>query len=625
MTGDTKRRHTALKSKTITKYVRDLSDLDVSKRRAAAEALAEADERAVYPLLNALKDDNPGVQDAAMRALTAMGGEVVAYMVLPLLREDSYLRNTATIILEDLGGVSVPLIYPLLRDKDDDVRKFSLDLLGNIREGVLADMILPLFSDPNANVRAAAANAAGALACSAAVPFLVEALKDEEWVSFSALEALGRLRAESAETPISGLLSEVSEATRYAAIETLGKIGSPASSRRLLEHASRTEGAEKTETIKSLVQIGLAPSMSGVLEVLIQLLREGDWEERSIAIKGLVDLKDPRAVHPLVDTAGSLDQSVPEEEEYFFIIKEAVKSLGCEDELIGTLSDPSIKFRGRAFAAEVLGEMKCQKAVPHLRKLLETYFRDVRRAGMKALKDLDAEGSRETMLEAVEDRDGHIRRMAATALGRIGGGAAADSLMKLLGEERHMDVIEEAVKALLQIDPERLYSRLGELSPRVRERVGMFAEDAYILMRLSRDEDVEVKTSAIARMGVVRDKRVCGRLKEATREEQAAVRKAAVMAMGELDCCASDIKSLLSDNDMWVRLYAVKALSRVTDAGKLKALEPMLRDGDIPVVLSTVDAIADIGGAEAFGILDSLRNHTDPAVSDKAGQALENE
>lgn len=614
---------TALKGKTIARYVRDLSDPDVSKRRAAAEALAEADERAVYPLLKALMDENPGVQDAAMRALTAIGGEVVAYMVLPLLREDSYLRNTALIILKDLGGVSVPLLYPLLKDKDDDVRKFSLDLLGDIKEGVFVDMILPLFGDPNANVRAAAANAAGSLACIDAVPFLTEALKDEEWVGFSALEALGRLRAENAEAPISELLSEGSDATRYAAIETLGKIGSMASSRRLLQHASRTEGAEKTAAIKSLVQIGLTPSMSGVLEVLIQLLREGDWDEKSVAIKGLVDLKDPRAVHPLVDTAGSLDHSVPEEEEYIFAIKEAVKRLGCEDELIKILSDPSIRFRGRAFAAEVLGEMKCEKAVPHLQKLLETYFRDVRRAGMKALQDLSGEGTRQTMLEAVEDRDGHIRRMAASALGRIGGGAAADSLMRLLGEERHMDVIEEAVKALLQIDPQRLYSRLGELSARVRERVGRFAEDADILLRLSRDDDVDVKTSAIARMGFVRDERVCERLREAAREEQPAVRKAAVMAMGELDCCAGDVKSLLSDSDMWVRLYAVKALGRLTDGDRLKALEPMLGDSEIPVVLSTVDTIADIGGAEAFGILESLRNHADPAVSDKARQALE--
>ena len=69
----------------IYKLIADLKDENVSVRRIAAKNLADADERAVYPLLSALRDDNPGVQDAAMRSLVSIGGQVVAYMVLPLL------------------------------------------------------------------------------------------------------------------------------------------------------------------------------------------------------------------------------------------------------------------------------------------------------------------------------------------------------------------------------------------------------------------------------------------------------------------------------------------------------------------------------------------------------------
>jgi HEAT repeat protein len=147
----------------IKKIIDKLHAKDPSVRRKAAEDLADGDERGIYPLIKALSDENTGVQDAAMRALIAYGGEIVAYMALPLLRENSYLRNTGLIILRQLGVVSLPMLYPLLKDKDDDVRKFSIDLLSEIQAEVDPSLIVPSLEDSNANVRAAAAKALGDL------------------------------------------------------------------------------------------------------------------------------------------------------------------------------------------------------------------------------------------------------------------------------------------------------------------------------------------------------------------------------------------------------------------------------------------------------------------------------
>jgi HEAT repeat protein len=53
----------------LKKFLRNIKDEDASVRRAAAEGLADGDERAVYSLIKALGDVNFGVQDAAMRSL----------------------------------------------------------------------------------------------------------------------------------------------------------------------------------------------------------------------------------------------------------------------------------------------------------------------------------------------------------------------------------------------------------------------------------------------------------------------------------------------------------------------------------------------------------------------------
>ena len=115
------------KIKVSSRILKNLSSPDVSKRRAAAESLADGDERAIYPLIQALRDTHPGVQDAATRSLIAIGGEVTAWMVLPLLREEAFFRNTAMVILKEIGAVALHHLPPLLRDKDDDVRKFAIE------------------------------------------------------------------------------------------------------------------------------------------------------------------------------------------------------------------------------------------------------------------------------------------------------------------------------------------------------------------------------------------------------------------------------------------------------------------------------------------------------------------
>src|SRR4030067_3403579 len=129
----------------ILSLIKNLGHPDASRRRAAAEALAEGDERAVYPLIKALRDDNYGVQDAAINSLMKIKEEITAYMMLPLLREEAFLRNTALMILREMGPIAAPLLPVLLKDKDDDIRKFALDLIHDAQfcdhPGILIEML----------------------------------------------------------------------------------------------------------------------------------------------------------------------------------------------------------------------------------------------------------------------------------------------------------------------------------------------------------------------------------------------------------------------------------------------------------------------------------------------------
>lgn len=464
-----------IQTRKLSNLIGDLSHPDISKRRSAAEALSSGDERALYPLLKALTDENAGVQDAAMRSLISIGGEVVAYMVIPLLREESLLRNTAIIILRDIGQSSVPLLKSLLKDKDPDVRKFAIDIICDIRHCEYPEEIsILLREDPNPNVRASAARALGMLGYRAGIPFLIEALRDEEWVVFSVLEALAMFRDDSSVPIIEGFLAGNNDTLRMAAIDALGSFGTTGAVSCLTGRLSKADGFEKIMVIKSLISGGVslfalpAKEKEEIAVILRDMLENGDTEEKIAAVRGLADLQDTFAYEAIVDFAGSFDPSNPENDEFIFAIKDAIRSFGCTDAFISIISNASIKYRGKVIAIETVGELNCNKAVPSLVALLEKDIRDVRRATINALGNIGDEDAMMRLIDAVDDYDSHVRKSAINALGKIGDKVSFHPIMEIMKSEKYYDVIEECVKALVAIDSEEFFRQTADLDNRLK-------------------------------------------------------------------------------------------------------------------------------------------------------------
>ncbi len=608
----------------IKKLIQKLGDKDPSVRRKAAEDLSEGDERAVYPLIKALGDENAGVQDAAMRALIAIGGEVAAYMVLPLLREDTLIRNTAMIILKELGGVSVPLLYPLLKDKDDDIRKFAIDVLIEIKKIVDPSKIVPYLKDPNPNVRASAVKAIAMLGYKEEIPALIEALKDEEWVCFSALEALAELKADFAVESIAELLKGPSMAVRFSAVETLGRIGSERGRDALLKYLPLVSEDEKNEIIKSLIQIGITPEMGDISGHLIKMLKEGDWDEKEIALKGIVSLNCREAVPVIVDIAGSLDPSLPGNDERILLLRDSMSSIDSEEELLKLLEAAEIKYRGKSFAIEILGSTRSKKAVSRLIDYLNDVRRDLRRASAEALGEIGEQQSTEYLLEAsLKDVDAHVRRSAIEALGNIQAKDAFKSLMDLLEVEKYYDVIERIVNALIKIDAESFLSDIYKYHDNVREVIAKTVIDVNILLKLADDHNKRIRLAAIYGLGRAATDDATSRLIGFLRDSDSDIRKAAVVALGETHYCPPELFDALHDNDPWVRFYTIKAVSFSCDREKaINMISSMLNDEFIPVVMSAIDAIKEIGGREAYEALSVHEEHTNFDVRDKIKEAL---
>ncbi|HEX8948855.1 MAG TPA: HEAT repeat domain-containing protein [Dissulfurispiraceae bacterium] len=609
----------------LKKLVKKLEASDPSVRRKAAEEMAEGDERVIYPLIKALSDPNSGVQDAAMRTLISLGGEITAYMVLPLLRENSYLRNTALIILRELGELAVPLLYPLLKDKDADIRKFAIDLLGEIKKGVDPSKIVAYLADANANVRAAAAKALGELRYRLAIPEMINALRDEEWVCFSVLEALGDLCAEEAVEKIALLLENPSDALRFAAIETLGKFSSESASAALRTYLPKTSGDERNAVIKSLIQIGITPEMADLSGYLVSMLKKGDWEEKEVVLKGVSALNCKEAVPVMVDVAGSLDPSLPGNEEKILLLKRTISSVDSEEELLKLLDSTDMRYRGKSFAIEILGESGSKRAIPRLIGYLADMRRDLRRASTQALGALGAAETIEPLLEASHrDVDAHVRRSAIDALGRIGSKEAYKPLLDLLEVEKLNDVMERIVQAIVMIDAEIFLSRISEYNDSIREAAARSITDVDVLVKLAEDRNKRIKIAALYGLGRSGSEKAVSALTLFLKDPDADIRKTAVVGLGEARHCSPELLEALKDVDPWVRFYAIKSVAFSCDRERaVEIIRAMLNDEFIPVVMAAIDAIREIGGREAYEALKASGEHANPAVREKIVEALD--
>ncbi len=612
--------------KNILKHIKNLSDSNETKRRLSAEALSQGDERVIYPLIKALRDSSAGVQDAAMRSLIAIGGETTAYMVLPLLREDAFLRNTAMIILKEIGKDTVPLLRNLLRDKDDDVRKFAIDLLIEINHCDYPDDIVYLLkSDKNLNVRASAAKALGVFKYAKAIPDLIEALKDNEWVCFSALEALSHFKEESTVEAIASLLNSESETLVIHAIETLGMLGFSKAERYLIKHYPLANRIQKEAIIKSLISIGSTPELPGATEILMDIYINGDWQERLIALKGLVALKDTTNLRVILDIAGSLDPSIPQDLDILNNVKQILIGYDCVKPLLDVLLDKEMKYRAKTLVIEIIEDQRCHEAIPYLIKLYEENLRDIKRASIRALGEIGDKETDYVLLDASENEDGHVRKNAISAIGRVGDRTVLTKLLELLEKEVYKDVMEEIIKAINTIDITVLQQKLGTFKPSIRELIARHTKDIDTLDTLSSDPDLNVRLSAISTLGRINNERAVEILKGFLQDKNAQVRKTALMSLQDKRCCIEDILPMLDDVDLWVRIYAVKALGNSLDLKVAEKIKGLLSSPEIPLVSVAMDALHQIASYHKIDtreVFKSLSEHKVPSIKNRAKEML---
>ena len=234
---------------------------------------------------------------------------------------------------------------------------------------------------------------------------------------------------------------------------------------------------ERAFAAELLGRVGNAKAVPALLET-IQATRTEDADVREIALRALARIKDPRAVAPLVEALRKAE---------VWLAPRIADILGRHGEVV---VDPMIAFLtettrhpARAWAANILGELRAPRAFPVL---------------VQALGDLDDE----------------VRAKAAGALGRLGDRRAITYLLDTLLTDPAPFVRARIAGALGQFNEpeviERLVRALGDPAWWVRmrsvealEQIGPVAESPLLLALDDPDPEIRIRAAvALERLGV---------------------------------------------------------------------------------------------------------------------------
>jgi HEAT repeat protein len=473
---------------------------------------------------------------------------------------DEDLRWMAVRQLAMFRTAAVPPLLEILDSDDDDVLRFAVYALGEIKSPTAVPPIIDLLRHPNPEVRQNAVFALGMIGDKTATEPLIAALKDEDSV------------------------------VRGYAATALGELGDPKAKEALLE-ALKRENASVVNMASSLYNLG----SEEVVAVLIEKLRDPDPNNRLYAIYALGRISDPAEVEPLIAVLGSEDVGWLASKALIGIGEPAVKPL-----LEALFSDDR---NIRLYATYALGEIGNPRAGRGLVRMFKDEDSLVRDTAAEALITLGDSRMVPPISRELSNPDPQIRQKALEVLGHIGDESLTDTIASYLTDE-DVSVIKSAIFALGSLHSERASRSLIGLLDYPRQDVQDALRTAFMqigdpavphLLDLLDGKGTTKELQAISLLGKLKASEAVDTLLSYLGHSEPIMRRMATVALTEIgdSRCEEYFVSLLNDSDPTIRIYASVGLMNIGSRIAIKLLLASLGNPDTQwLAVKILDRIA---------------------------------
>ena len=276
----------------------------------------------VPALTNALSTAHPFVRGRVVEILAIIKDKSTIPALLDALKGEYFtVRSRSALALAEMGDAGViPHLLPLLKDTEDEVRIAACVALGKFRApSTFDDITNILLDDPKIEVRQSAARSLGETRHPAAIPFLMEALRDSFWwyereqSANDLLAAIEKMGAAVVDPLIEALSDKEGTVRRFAAL-LLGRLGDA----RAIEPLGMTLYDLHDEIARTAAG-SLANFGAAAVDVLLESLNHAETGIRENAVFALGRIQDTRVFPALIESLRDSQRSVQ---------AQAIKSLG---------------------------------------------------------------------------------------------------------------------------------------------------------------------------------------------------------------------------------------------------------------------------------------------------------
>lgn len=579
--------------------------------------------KSVEDLLLLVGDEDQGCKPEAMDRILSMGLKA-NYPVLEKAVKNDFdadLRNGAMEVLVRFGKQAVPDLINLLQDENEEVRNFSAVMLGDISSRQAVGPLIEALRDRDINVRHAAAEALGKIGDHAALLPLIELLKEDFWLQYPAIVAMGEMRDNRAVPQLLQLLDD--EMLREPVIEALGKIGDPRAILPLADILCDPLGNSVDAAARALAAIQRARGESGYARNNIGACTESKFLPCLVTEQGVANLKKMLGRENSMEThcasvmlLGLLREksAIPdffrllEDGDYQTVVCDAITAIG-------------------------------KPAVPLLLDGLSHPHENVRIAALRSLRRMGSSVGISRLLRLLDGGPASVQHEVLKSLAGTTHGGVLEVLMPLL--ESASDAVRlQAIEVISHYPPNRIMPVLAGLlnSADPRERggaailIGHAGAEAFMeaLSALFGDADAGVRREAACAAGWWRCREAIPLLLGALHDEDGNVREEAVMSLTGFAEAApvAEILCLLGKGDERLDYAIIRGVGRTGAAEAEAPLVRYLATCGVSrhlefAVIETLGKLGCKGGAGRRAVMDYLAHH-DPDIRRLAVQALAN-
>lgn len=589
----------------LTHSVTDLTNDDESRRQATVAWGRERSDTGLEKLLEALGDDSWRVRKAALDGLLGYHPHprLIPALVQALCAADNAgMRNASAEALIKLGESAVGDLTQALTHSDPELRKFAVDILGDIGAASAVPQLIGSLDDADENVRAAAAESIGKIGGEAGMQALWDkALRSADLLlKLSALESLAKLEAPGEFERLQELYKN-----RFLAKPTLALLGVCPDPRAPVMLA--TAIGESTKSLRGAALIaflrrlrGMRPDeLATVTETLRQrratlltsvseFLHAADTDLVRGAMKVLGLLGEPQVARSILEAVRG--------ERLLDAAEQALLDLGPQASAAIAEALPWISEEARELAASVLAVQGDPRA---MRVLVGTLLRGEERT----------------------------REVAARVLARIGREDIIDELIGALAEAKNGAgaLVEEVLRGMIARQPEVIRKRLAIVIAGSQRNLAsglrLFAyvaeaQDAPMLTQFLKHEKPEVRAAAAAGLVRLDTPEVKHAFVLALSDEAPRVRELAAQGLARFrdDEVLQALVVASKDEDAQVASAAAHSLSRFASPVAREQLAALATGDRATVVMAAIQGLSTLDPARAFELLPELLAHPDKEV-----------